>query len=686
MLIDTVVVTLPLLAWLPIGQTGSTETTASHDRPDHVVRSALEQLGLTPQDVRIRLTDLNTFDHQPRRLPIVEWALENPLSTPLLADYVAAAFRVESVADNVGALSQLSRWLGCTVRRNLIGDPLEAARELAGKRDSLVHAVARLHTLGGQELTETQRQILKRKCGRLPTELTEAIALLVYVMADAQEWADMAFENRDDKSWARILTVLRRPNDEEPADETLSSMERYREFHEVTTTLRSFDSSLLFVGAEEIVLAVHEVRPVLEQFSTAPTTQTTLRIDTPLGDIDIGRIQKAERDSAALLAIDFRGDDLWHYAGSNRPPVGRVSVAIDVEGNDRYIAPDGAVGSFGSGHCGIGMLFDFAGDDRYECQLQGQATALFGIGLLYDESGDDEYVVVDHGQAAAQAGAAMLVDVAGHDRYHGYTLVQGFAGPGGAAALVDLAGDDRYIADDSDIRYPSAQSAEHNNSLAQGAGLGTRGDYREGLSACGGVGLLYDRSGSDQYSAGVFAQGVGYWFGLGMLIDGGGGDAYTGHWYVQGASAHFAAGILLDRSGDDRYRAAMNMAMGAGHDIGIGVLVDDEGDDIYDAPGLSLGAGNAAGLGWFLDRTGRDTYRTSARNNLGWASPNRTGTLRAAIPAVGVFMDLAGADTYPDGHGSNGEQWGSTPDVPGGVRSGVARAIDWGTEQVDPDR
>ncbi|MCH7721051.1 MAG: hypothetical protein IH988_08700, partial [Planctomycetes bacterium] len=305
MLIDTVVVTLPLLAWLPIGQTVSTDTTPSHDRPDHVVQSALEQLGLTPQDVRIRLTDLNTFDHQPRRLPIVEWALENPLSTPLLADYVAAAFRVESVADNVGALSQLSRWLGCTVRRNLIGDPLEAARELAGQRDSLVHAVARLYTLGGEELTETQRQILKRKCGRLPTELTEAIALLVYVMADAQEWADMALENRDDKSWARILTVLRRPNDDQPADETLSSMEQYREFHEVTTTLRSFDSRLLFVGAEEIVLAVHEVRPVLEEYSTAETTQTTLRIDTPLGDIDIGRSQKAERDSAALLAIDF---------------------------------------------------------------------------------------------------------------------------------------------------------------------------------------------------------------------------------------------------------------------------------------------------------------------------------------------------------------------------------------------
>ena len=686
MRIDTVVVTLSLLAGFPIGQTAITETTPSADRPDHLVQSALEQLGLTSRDVRIRLTDLNTFDHQPRRLPIVEWVLENPLSTPLLADYVAAAFRVESVADSVGALSQLSRWLGCTVRRNLIGDPLEAARELAKQPDSLVNAIARLYTLGGEELTETHRQILERKCSRLPTELTEAIALLVYVMADAQEWADMAMEGRDHASWDRILAVLRRPNDDEQADESLSAMEQYREFHEVTTALRSFDPRLLFVGAEEIVLAVHEVRPVLEKYSTAATTQTTLRIDTPLGDIDIGRIQQANRNSAALLAIDFGGDDLWRYAGSNRPPVGRVSVAIDVAGNDRYIAPDDAVGSFGSGHCGIGMLFDFAGDDRYECHLQGQATALFGIGLLYDESGDDEYFVVDHGQAAAQAGAAMLVDVAGHDRYHGYTLVQGFAGPGGAAALVDLAGDDRYIADDSDIRYPSAQSAEHNNSLAQGAGLGTRGDYREGLSACGGVGMLYDRSGADQYSAGVFAQGVGYWFGLGMLIDGGGADAYTGQWYVQGASAHFAAGILLDRSGDDTYRAAMNMAMGAGHDIGVGILVDDQGDDTYDAPGLSLGAGNAAGLGWFLDRAGRDTYRVSGRNNLGWASGNRTGTLRAAIPAVGVFMDLGGVDHYPDGHGSNGEQWGSTPDVPCGVRPGVARAIDLSSGKQDSDR
>ena len=45
MLIDMMVVTVPLLAWLPVGQTGSTDTTPSHDRPDHVVQSALEQLG-----------------------------------------------------------------------------------------------------------------------------------------------------------------------------------------------------------------------------------------------------------------------------------------------------------------------------------------------------------------------------------------------------------------------------------------------------------------------------------------------------------------------------------------------------------------------------------------------------------------------------------------------------------------
>ncbi len=681
------------------------------------VADALRQLGLTPAQFRIHLADLDTFDTQPQRLTILDWILQRPLAAPLLAEFAETAFNIEKPADAVVALGQTSRWLSATVRRGLIGDPLTVARKASEQEGSLARAIERCCALGDHDAPRPTAEQIAEVCTPLPPDLSQALALLLNVMADAQEWSGKALRGRSAAEWRRLVAYLHRPSTENTVDEGPTPLADYDLFEEAMRAITtrppavgggSFDVRFMFIGAEEILFAVNEIRPVLQRYSSEEAEPVELRLDTPLGRISIARTHEPH-DDAPLLLIDLGGDDLYRAAGANASPTQRVSVAIDMAGDDRYVSlppgprtADGATtagattagataagarspsrtadaspGSFAAGTCGIGLLFDFAGNDLYECWSHGQASALFGVAVLYDEDGQDSYrVLTEHGQAAAQAGAALLIDRAGDDRYLGYSLVQGYGGPGGAAVLVDLSGNDIYEADDADIKYPSSQSREHNNSLAQGAGIGIRGDYREGLSACGGVGLLFDRAGDDRYSAGVFAQGVGYWFGLGMLIDLDGHDRYAAQWYAQGASAHFAAGILLDGGGNDHYSAPLNMAQGAGHDMGIGVLIERAGDDSYEAPNLGLGAGNAGGLGWFLDRSGDDRYQPRRGANLGAVTANEPGTLRAMMPPIGVFMDLAGDDTYPHDRAANGQTWFHSPDPRAGVLRGAGGGID----------
>jgi hypothetical protein len=198
--------------------------------------------------------------------------------------------------------------------------------------------------------------------------------------------------------------------------------------------------------------------------------------------------------------------------------------------------------------------------------------------------------------------------------------------------------------------------------MCQGAASGWRADYSDGMSVNGGVAVLLDAAGDDEYTCGLFGQGVGYWYGAGLLIDLAGDDRYLGHWYVQGASAHYAAGVLVDRGGADHYTANQNMSQGAGHDMGIGVLIDDAGDDTYQGTTLGLGAANAAGIGIFVDKEGNDRYETPPESCLGWA--NRSEGYRSLFRSYGLFFDLAGEDTYtgPDGQAGraaagNGRAW-----------------------------
>ncbi len=638
------------------------------------IEAALARLDVDAKQVRIAPHDLNLFDRQPPRSPLLDWLVASPLKAPLLLGYFDESFRIETPAGCVKALSRMSRWGGKTVRRGLIGDPLERAKAAVGGDEPLVTAIQRVFSVGGGVADEQVLAELQRSAKDVPLEERKTVATLLHTMCDAHQWVEIALEPLPTTRWDTALTQLLESDVDEDGQEP-PPFDTYREVRDVTRAIIEFDTALPLVGAQEIAFAVRDLRDVYDR-DDPPTW--SLSVDTPLGLISIGSEHNVtDWKAAPLLLIDWKGDDAYPVAAATDGAKRRVSVAIDFDGNDQYVNDQITTGNFAAGHCGIGMLFDFAGDDEYAVPRNGLSQALFGVSVLFDAAGTDRYAAVEKAQGFAFAGTALLVDIEGNDTYDIYKDGQGNGQPGGVGVLADLAGDDVYTANDTDIRFPSPQSAKHNVSMAQGAGHGWRGDYRQGLSVPGGVGVLYDGGGNDAYTCGIFGQGVGYWFGSGILIDRHGNDSYTGQWYAQGASAHFAAGLLIEGDGDDRYDAQMNMAQGAGHDVGVGLLADLAGNDEYIAGTLSLGAGNSSGIGVFIDCVGSDRYdNTRGTNNMGYATPNHASSIRSAIPGIGLFLELGGVDTYPPGRMKNDDTWSSEPGEGATVVPGIGRGID----------
>ncbi|RJP32749.1 MAG: hypothetical protein C4547_13615 [Phycisphaerales bacterium] len=694
----------------------------NEDRPtivacERAVSAALAKAGVDPASVRVSPQDLTLFESHPPRPPLVDWLFANPLKAPLLASYVKSAFAITWPGDCVDATAQLSRWSGRVVRRGLVGDPLEQQRKRARGDQPVLGALERVFHLGGAALPDEVRAQAAQQLASATADEQTRLAVLMHALCDAHEWASMACSLYDPAVWADILARERKSGAKAEKEDDRPAQIQFAGLQRSADAVLAFDRALPLVGAQEIAFAVDEfVAPYVksdmaardgkskfgasdgrtgepeaidagtmnasDEIANEPTpdpSRWSLVIQTPLGLISVGTEHDLKGQTMApILLIDWKGDDSYARLAANSAPVQRVSVAIDLAGDDKYVNDDPVQGGFGAGHAGIGMLFDFAGNDTYKIKRNGLADALFGVGILYDFAGDDQYGAIEKAQAHAVAGTALLIDVAGRDRYEIYSEGQGFGGPAGAAALVDRADMDRYNADDADITFPSPQSDRHNVSLAQGAASGWRGDYMQGLSVPGGVGLLLDEQGNDIYSCGVFGQGVGYWLGAGLLIDLGGDDLYTGQWYVQGAAAHFAAGILIEADGSDSYTGTMNMSQGAGHDLSVGALFDLAGSDRHRSGTLSLGAGNASGVGIFVDTADNDSYilEKDAASALGYVTPADAGGIRKVIQGMGLFLDLNGIDGYSATRASNNAIWVSPAATSPGVLPGVARGID----------
>jgi len=427
---------------------------------------------------------------------------------------------------------------------------------------------------------------------------------------------------------------------------------------------RSFDVGAMGRAGASLALVVGQLEAHLVDHPLPGDLDVT--IDTPLGSVVVsGRTTATDRTLAApALVVDEGGNDTYRgvVAGPAMAAV-PLSVLIDLGGDDTYLGGD-TVATQGAGVFSFGFSLDRDGNDRYEAKDMAQGAGFLGVGLLYDESGDDVYQARTVAQGTGDLGLGVAVDLSGNDDWRITTSGQGAGHVRGVGVLLDSAGDDTYDADDTRITNPSSQSAQHNLSLAQGAGYGDRtGDPTTAMS--GGIGFLVDLAGADSYSCGVFCQGAGYFFGQGILYDSGGDDTYRGVWYSQGSAAHFALGTLVDEAGDDRYETVMASARGAGHDESAGFLVEGGGNDRYAVAKRTNGASSDVGFGFFVDAAGADTYATPGSDGPGWYGQATIDSDFAdyrgyeGARAVAVFVDMAGNDAYQ------------------GAPAGVANGADW---------
>jgi hypothetical protein len=596
---------------------------------------ALQELGLQKTDLRFTDNGIDrTYGKDPYRLPFFNNQLKNPLGTPAFlrstSNYIASH---PSFHDLV--------WMGSYRLGYLISSYPEYEPDLSYRiveSAPLLYAIAEIYAVNGKPIQGGTFAYLKKQTEKDPLDLQKQLAMILYATIECKGYRDSAFQGIPEID---LIKAFRNP----------SAILTDELFDTLTYNISSkMNYGSLFFGG--VVLGKTIDQSIDEIKKLTIPADISFDFTTPMGRIIInGEADNIYTEKEILLSLDTSGNDRYiNGGGGNSSWYNPVSTVIDLAGNDSYETTDDTIFSQGSGVFGMGVLVDLNGDDTYKAKSYAQGFSSFGIGILDDRGGTDTYTSKFLSQGASLFGIAYLSDREGSDKYDMYTYGQGFGYVRGFGCLLDKTGDDIYIANDSDVAGDNPQSTEHNTSFCQGAGFGRRADLAEGNSISGGFGLLVDQEGNDQYSCGVFGQGTGYWAGTGYLYDGKGDDTYKGVWYVQGGAAHFGIGALFDDSGNDRYDALLNMAQGAGHDLSLGFLIDKSGNDIYISPNLALGGGNDNGIGIFIDNGGDDQYqlRNIGAINLGKANYSTAlfGSWRDPELCVGIFIDLAGSDTY----------------------------------------
>jgi hypothetical protein len=374
---------------------------------------------------------------------------------------------------------------------------------------------------------------------------------------------------------------------------------------------------------------------------------------TEIGTIVIGGEGKSIYNETAAIIIDLGGDDYYANAVAVSSPDYPFSLCVDFAGNDVYSCRSSA--GQATGLLGAGILVDMAGNDTYSSGFFAQGCGIGGVGVLMDLAGDDMYYGEQMSQGIGMFGVGILADRAGNDKYTGFEFVQGVGLVKGFGALLDASGNDFYT---SGGRTPDNRMADKSCvSLSQGMGVGTRPEEVGGLSVPGGIGLLADAEGNDNYVADYFGQGAGFWFGFGILRDKptppekkpenteklDANHFFAGR-YCQGAGVHMAFGALIVGGGEDTYVAYFGVGQGCGHDTAYGILEDrGTGNDFYESNWLAMGAGNDTGIGVLFDHGGNDRYCTNDQS-LGQGNIPAGGK----YGSVGIFMHLGGTAKYMD--------------------------------------
>lgn len=260
---------------------------------------------------------------------------------------------------------------------------------------------------------------------------------------------------------------------------------------------------------------------------------------------EASRHSQAHAIGGIAVLASAGGDDTFSaqtYSQAAGGP-GGVALLVDAGGNDRYTLgneplvrpspqlPDrnasmgqgagyGMRGAFFDGRStagGIGLLFDLAGNDRYEAQLFAQGVGYYeGLGMLLDDGGNDVFDAAWYGMGSGvhYAAGLLLKRGTGNDVYRStHEMVLGSGNDLSVGVFVDEGGDDEYA-----VGQLSLGSAHANSTgiFVDGAGgdrytvtsttcraLGAAtmhewGNARENLPS---LGLFMDLGGVDSYPA-----------------------------------------------------------------------------------------------------------------------------------------------------------------------------------------
>ena len=615
-----------LLIALALGVSARAQT---HDRPP--LPDLLQRAGAATSRVAPDLAGLDSSPTRDQQLPLFRAVMAAPLDAPYRAGVLGDSFRgaAGSPHELIGLAGALS---GARLRRPADSGTAAIEAQLRTAPDPLAAGLAWMaSTKAGAGWVPALPDH-----SQLPNPLRYELARVLAAMSQSHQFLQRAFERFP----AGVTPQLLRRQAFEGEFSPFETPD-YRQL------LPLVEREAVLAGMLDLVGAIERLQGFVRNETALPSVAWSLQ--TPFGLIVVDTSGRNNRHHLEdpLLVLDVGGDDEYEFLAQGDTHT--ISVLLDHRGNDSYAtAAPGADPS--SATLGYGILWDTEGDDRYQGTQQAQASALFGAALLVDGGGSNRFVASSRSQAHAIGGVAVLASAAGDDEFTAQTYSQATGGPGGVAVLVDTGGNDRYTLTSVPLVRPSPQLPDRNTSMGQGAGYGMRGVFLDGRSTAGGIGVLLDLAGNDRYDAQVFTQGVGYYEGLGMLLDDGGNDRFESAWYAMGAGVHYAAGVFLKRGvGSDVYHSTHEMALGSGNDLSVGVFVDEGGDDEYTAGQLSLGVAHANSTAIFVDGAGNDRYTVMSATcrALGAAYLHEWGTPRESLPNLGLFMDLAGVDSYP---------------------------------------
>ncbi|MEZ5404978.1 MAG: hypothetical protein R3F23_02025 [Verrucomicrobiia bacterium] len=587
---------------LPV--TTPSETALSFQQQLH---RTLPQVGLTETDFSFK----KDIVPDPNLSPLVKTLLDNPLQLPILAESLENKLQLPPW--KTGPLSSHTTSLPFRL-------PAQFKKTLSPK---LVKPLVQLLN----ELWPYQKQ-WEALFNSIPeTQKQNALA------AFAVENFHLEKNPAQKKIWSQTIKDQKISHLLEQID--AQELEETSLIQRQLTAAFSINPILLRKQSRAVLIAIHHFTQTVNLLLKKNPTLADfdiLRFRTPIGPLYLAGNGPHQHNNEAAILIDFGGNDTYVDAGyaqglANQP----FRLVIDLQGDDLY------QGQTASGIFGAGMVWDESGNDHYYGFNASLGCGLFGAGLLVDRAGDDFYRGDTLSQGAGVFGYGLLLDESGNDRYQVALQGQGFAGINGLGMLLDYEGDDYYKAGgkypDYD-RFPSRTL-----SLSQGFSMG----YRP--FAPGGLGILYDQSGNDQYWCDVFGQGCSYWYSCGALIDEQGDDSYESYQYAQGAGIHLSTGLLKDKEGNDRYKNHNGLAQGCAHDFAVGMLWDGRGDDNYESRDSSQGCAINNAVGILHDHEGHDRYwlhnqKQAVGQGYGGFSPQR------GIGSIGLLFDAFGDNTF----------------------------------------